>query len=460
MLGNLFYGDPEERAISFQTVWGSGDQLELQTGSATLVNEDTVFQVNAIFSAVSLISDTISTLPLDSYIRRDGERFAFRPRPAWVQKPDVDTTKEAFYGSVIVSLLLDGNAFIRVFSNRQGEIVNLVVLNPKDVEIQRNGVGRVMFRVEGEKKLLSSDEVVFIPDVVRPGKIRGVSRVEALKENFGLAIALENYAAKFFGQGTQTSGIIEYPGKLTQEQAQNLQQSFDIRHKGWKKSHKTGILSNGATYKPTSVSNDQAQFIDSRRMAVEDVARAFNIPPHLLGLPGTNSYASVEQNNLAWVTHCLRPIVQKLEGALSPLMARSNGGENAFIKFTLDGLLRADIEARNRSYSTGLQAGYLTINDVRRFEDLSPIDDASANTVRVPLANVNVEAADLSATSQRVDMVSKLVQVGYDPNELLEAFELPSIGHTGVPSVQLQQTVQIDPENPQDVYDVGEENAD
>jgi HK97 family phage portal protein len=311
-----------------------------------------------------------------------------------------------------------------------------------------------MFEVEGEKKLLSSDEIVFIPDVVRPGEMRGVSRVEALKDNFGLAIALESYAARFFGQGTQTSGIIEYPGKLTADQAKDLQQSFDSRHKGFRRAHKTGILSNGAMYKPTSATNDQAQFIDSRRMAVEDVARAFNVPPHLLGLPGTNSYASVEQNNLAWVTHCLRPIVQKLEGALSPRMSRSSGGDRAFIKFTLTGLLRADTEARNRSYSAGLQAGYLTINDVRRLEDLQPIDDPSADTVRVPLANVNVSAAELSATSQRVDMATKLVQVGYDPAAVLEAFGLEAIEHTGVPSVQLQATAQIDPEDPEAVYEV------
>ena len=454
MLGKLFYGSDEERGISFQSVWGSGGELELGSQAGTLVNSDTAFQINAIFSAVSLISDTISTLPVDSYIRRDGQRFAFRPRPQWVQKPDVDTTKEAFYGSVIVSMLLDGNAFIRVYSNKQGEVVNMTVLNPTTVQIKRNGIGRVMFEVDGEKRLLSTDEMVFIPDVVRPGQLRGVSRVDALKDNFGLAMALENYAARFFGQGTQTSGIIEYPGKLTADQAKDLQQSFDSRHKGWKRAHKTGILSNGAIYKPTSVANDQAQFLDSRRMAVEDIARAFNVPPHLLGLPGTNSYASVEQNNLAWVTHCLRPIVQKLEGALTPLMARTAGGDQAFIKFTLDGLLRADIEARNKSYSTGLQAGYLTINDVRRWEELPPINDVSADTVRVPLANVNVESADLSATSQRVEMATKLVQVGYDPAAVLAAFGLDAIEHTGVPSVQLQPTAQIDPEDPEAVYEV------
>lgn len=451
MLNNLF----EKRALSFQSIWGSGDFVESASNAGVRIDSKTSLQINAVFSAVSLISDTIATLPVDVYIRRDGARYPFRPRPTWVTKPDVDTTKEAFYGAVIVSLLLDGNVFIRVYSNRNGEIVNMTVLNPMDVEIKRNGIGQLGFVVEGEKKMLSSDEVVFIPDLVRPGHIRGVSRVEALKENLGLAKALENYAAKFFGSGTQTSGVIEVDGSMTAEQAKSMQEAFDSRHKGWGKAHKTAILSGGAKYKPTNVPNDQAQFLDSRRMAVEDVARAFNVPPHLLGLPGTNSYASVEQNNLAWVTHCLRPIVQKIEGALSPLMARYQGGETAFIKFNLDGLLRADITARMGAYSTGLQAGFLTINDVRRLEDLTPINDASAETVRVPLANVNVEAADLSAQTERVDMAQRLIQVGFDPADVLEKLGLPNMMHTGLPSVQLQNAGNTqDPQAVKDAYGV------
>jgi HK97 family phage portal protein len=435
----------EQRAVTFQTLWGSGDYDDLSSLSGTIVSSQTALQVNAIFSAVSLISDTISTLPVDVFIRRDGARYPFRPRPTWVAQPDIDTTKEAFYGSVIVSLLLDGNAFIRIYSNPQGEIVNLTVLNPMDVEIRRTGIGRVGFKVTGEDNLLTSDQIVFIPDLVRPGQLRGVSRVEALKENFGLALALEKYAAKFFGSGTQTSGVIEIPGNATAEQAKAMQEAFDSRHKGWAKAHKTAILSGGAQYKPTNVPNDQAQFLDSRRLAVEDVARAFNVPPHLMGLPGTNSYASVEQNNLAWVTHCLRPIVQKIEGALSPLMARYAGGEQAFIRFNLDGLLRADINSRMTAFSTGLQSGFLTINDVRRLEDLPPINDPSADTVRVPLANVNVEAADLSAQTERVDMAQRLIQVGFDPADVMDKLGLPAIQHTGINSVQLQ------PDQPTDV---------
>jgi HK97 family phage portal protein len=350
----------------------------------------------------------------------------------------VDTTKEAFYGAAIVSLLLEGNTFIRVFRNRRGEIVNMVVLNPLDVQLMPMGPGRLMFQVTGEEKLVPADQMVFIPDIVKPGQMRGISRVEALKENFGLAKALENYAARFFGSGTQTSGVIEFAGNLSGEQAKTMQEAFDSRHRGWQRAHKTAILSGGATYKPTNVPNDQAQFLDSRRMAVEDVARAFNVPPHLLGLPGTNTYASVEQNNIAFVTHTLRPIAQKLEGAFTKLLSQEVGQEAAFIKFSLDGLLRADITARTQAYSTLLQAGVYSINDIRSMEDLRPIEDPSANTVRVPLANVNLDAADLSAMSSKVEMAQRLIQVGFDPADVMAKLDLPAIGHTGKDSVQLQ----------------------
>lgn len=166
------------------------------------------------------------------------------------------------------------------------------------------------------------------------------------------------------------------------------------------------------------------------------------------------SYASVEQNNLAFVTHTLRPIIQKIEMAFSPLMTRTPGGENAFIKFSLDGLLRADINTRMTAYSVGIQSGYLSINDVRRLEDLTPIDDPSAETVRVPLANVNVDASTLAAEEKRVSMAQRLVLSGFDPAEVLSAMGLSAIKHTGLPSTQLQAVAQIDPANPESVYEV------
>jgi HK97 family phage portal protein len=442
----------ESRGISYQTMWASGDTVDIGNLAGTSINADTAFQVNAIFSAVSLISDTISTLPMDAFISRNGARFAFRPKPSWVDQPDIDIPRAAFYSQIITSLLLDGNSFIRVYSNRKGEVVNLVTLNPTSVDIVRNGIGRLQFNVTGEDKPLTSDEVIFIPDLLRPGQIRGVSRIHALKENFGLALALEKFAATFFGSGTNLAGVIEFPGNLTQEQADNLRGGFDSRHSGWSRSNRTGVLSGGATFKPTQIDPQSSSLIESRRMAVEDVARAFNIPPHLLGLPGTMAYASVEENNRAWLTTSISPMVQKIENAISPLMKRSPGGENAYIKFNMDALLRANMQARMAAYATGLQSGWLTINDVRRWEDLYPVEDLAADTVRVPLANVTITDSGLTAEEKRVRMANVLVLSGYDPAESLAAVGLDPIAHTGLASSQLQPVSQIDPTNPNAVY--------
>lgn len=444
----------QQRAISYQTIFESGDDIVFGNYSGTYINKDTVFQVNAVFSAISLIADTISTLPIDAYVRRDGARFPFRPRPEWVTQPDITIPREAFYNQVIVSLLLEGNAFIRVFSNQRGEVVNLTVLNPQTVTVTRSGLGTLLFTVDGEEKVLTSEEIIFIPDVMQPGALRGISRIKAMGETFGLALAMERYASTFYGQGTNLNGVIEFPGNLTKEQAEQLASSFDNRHRGWKKGHRTGVLSGGAKFVSTQTDPEKSMLVDARNQSIADVARAFNIPPHLLGLPGTTSYASVEQMNLAWITHGLRPIVAKIEGALSPLLRRFPQGEGAFIKFNLDGLARADLQARTSSYSTMLQAGAMSINEVRALEDMRPIADEAAINPRVPLANVNLNAADLKAMRERVAMVRELVFAGFSPTQALAAMGLPAIEHTGVPSTQLQPLSQLDPANPQAAYEV------
>ena len=444
----------EKRAISYQTIFESGDDIVFGNLAGTNINSDTVFQVNAVFSAISLIADTVSTLPVDAYIRRDGARFPFRPRPEWVTQPDVNLPREAFYNQVITSLLLDGNAFIRVFSNDRGEVINLTVLNPATVVVKRNGLGQLQFMVEGEGMPLTSEDMVFIPDVMRPGDIRGISRIKAMGETFGLALALERYASTFFGQGTNLNGVIEFPGMLNQDQAQQLASSFDSRHKGWKKGHRTGVLSGGAKFVSTQTDPEKSTLVDSRNQSIADVARAFNVPPHLLGLNVGMSYASVEQTNLAWVTHGLRPVIGKIEGALSPLLRRSPGGGGAFIKFNIDGLLRADLQSRTSAYSTMLQAGAMSINEVRSLEDMRPIDDQAAIQPRVPLANVNLDGADLKAMRERVSMVRDLVLAGFSPAEALSVMGVPAIDHTGVPSVQLQGLQNLNPENPESAYEV------
>lgn len=437
----------EERAISFQTVWGMGGDIVLGNNAGTQVNAKTAFSLIPVYSAVSLISDTISTLPVDAYQRIDGDRKPYRPRPSWVDQPDVDQTRQGHYQSVLVSLLIWGNAYVRIFRNTSGDVINLVALDPQKMAVTRSAIGRKLFHYEGEDKTLTSDEIMHLTDLLEPGAIVGISRIERLREALGLGIALQDFAATFFGQGVTGSLVAEVPGNLTPDQARQLSDSMSNRHGGWRKSGRVPVLTGGATIKDISIQNDQSQFIESRRFFVEEVARLFNIPLHMMDVPGASSYSSIEQSGIQFVQHCLRPYIEKLEWSYSRLLP-----EQAFLKFNVDGLLRGDFNSRISAYATSLQSGFMSINDVRRIEDMSPVD--GGDVYRVPLANVNLSASNLPEQEGKVSMAQKMIAVGFDPAEVLKALGLPPVAHTGIPSTQLQAVNTIDPENPATVYGV------
>jgi HK97 family phage portal protein len=269
MLGNLF---GEQRAVSFQTVWGAGEPFGLQSESGVNVTTKKSFEIVAFFSAVSLISDTISTLPCGAYLRIGPTRRPLNPRPVWLDQPDVDlSTRAAFFQQVFSALLVHGNSYTRVFRDAQGQVVNLVNLDPEKVEVERSKIGRKVYKVYGEGRILTNDEVIHIVDLIMPGELTGLSRVETLKQSLGLNIALSDYAARFFGTGASASGVIEFPGNLTSEQAKQLADGFDARHRnGTRRAHKTGVLSGGAKFVATQLDPETSQALESRKFAVEE----------------------------------------------------------------------------------------------------------------------------------------------------------------------------------------------
>jgi HK97 family phage portal protein len=350
-----------------------------------------------------------------------------------------------------VSLLLDGNAYVRIFRDGRGDVANLVCLDPTRIQVRRNpATKKIEYTIDNyDSGIVPASEMLHITEIRKPQALTGLSRVTELKDNLGLASALQSFAARFFGQGATTNGVIEYPGKLTLEQAKNLQSGFDNAHKGFKKAHKTGILDSGAKYVKTGVNPNEAQMLESQKFAIEQVARMFRIPPHMIGITsaGAMSYASVEQNNINFVVHTLRPYISKLEDAYSTLLPNES-----FMKFNVDGLLRGDYTTRIQGYSIGLQSGFYSVNDVRRFEDLRPVDNGDSN--RVPLANINLTSTDVVEQDKKVAMATRLVAVGFDPAQVLSALGLPKMSHTGVPPAALQPVVGLDPLDPTSVYEV------
>jgi HK97 family phage portal protein len=437
MLGNLFGGQPmEERNLSYQQVWGSGiDVSGFATWAGTVVNQKNALEIGAAYACVRLLSDTISTLPVDTFIRRDGNRLPYRPRPAWVYEPEgPGSSRIEYYKQIVVSMLLSHGAVVQILRNGNGEIVALQPLDPTRVDIRRNPATRLReFVIDGGQAVLPGEDVLYIPEMRRPGSLKGVSRVDELKQTLGLAKALDEFASRYFSNGANTSGMIEFPGNLTQEQAKDLVDAFEAGHKGLKKAHRPGVLSGGAKFVKTGSDGEQAQMLQSRQFAVEEVARVFRVPPSMIGLntPGAMSYASVEHNAIQFTRYSLTPLIAAIEEAHNRLLPG-----DVFLRVNMDGLLRGDSATQASVFSTALQAGYMSVNEARSLMDLRPVD--GGENPRVPLANIAVASAGIVEERERVEMAAKLVQSGYEPAAVLSALGLPAMPHTGLASNQLQ----------------------
>ncbi|HSG63113.1 MAG TPA: phage portal protein [Pseudomonadales bacterium] len=439
------------RAISAATLFQTGGEIPNRTLAGVNINQENSITIGAVYASVRLISDVISTLPVDTFIQVDNQRQQF-PMPQWLidPEPDMSVTRADHFQMLLVSLLIDGNAFVRKLRNPDtGDVVALSVVAPHRVEVVRNSVGIVEYRIDHGQRIVSDADMIHITELRKPGVLRGVSRIETLKQTLGLSKALEEFSAQFFGTGSTVSGIIETPHEMTKDQAIELKNSWEREHRGLRKAYRPGILTGGAKFVKTTVDPDEAQMLGSREFSVEEIARIFRIPPHLLQStkPGSMSYASVEENSKQFVTYTLLPYISKIEQAYSPMLP--NG---AFIRFNVDGLLRANLTERFAAYSSATQAGFLSINDIHRFEDMPPVE--GGDVYRVPLANVDLGAASVTELDKRVGMVMRLIQVGFEPEAAAIAVGLPPIAHTGLPTVQLQAIAQIDPESPETVYEV------
>lgn len=429
--------------------------------TGTYVDTESAIRTSTVYSCVRLLGDTISSLPLGAYVRRGRNRLSYASvygeTPAWVNKPNPEATRLEFIEQVITSMHLHGNAFILTVRDDNNEVTELYVLNPNEVRIERPIPGEpLVYRIKDidnalYDQVLTSNEVLHIPLFRMPGSYYGLSPIGACRMSVGIAQASDTYAASYFGNAANPGGVIEVEGELNAEQAGDIARNWQQTHSGPYMAGKVGILSGGAAFKPLSLNASDAQLIEVRRFNVEDIARIFRVPLSLIGHPtlGAMSYASVEANNLAFVQHTLRPLLERLEQALSPLLPESDG----FVRFNLDALLRGTTIERFDAYTKGLREGFLSLNDVRQYEDLSSLGD-SGDQYRLPLQNIDAGQAPLVGDKMKAEIAAILVQAGYNPNDVAKLVGIEEVAHTGLPSAQLQQVAKIDPANPESVYGV------
>ena len=431
---------------------------ESESTGGVIVDADTSMRLSTVYACVRLRSGTISSLPFGAYVRRGRQRLSYASvydeTPQWIIKPNPEQTRLEFFEQLITSMDLRGDAFILTVRDNMNEVIEVYVLHPDKVRIIRRPGEPIYYEYRNDSQstptLLTAQDIKHIPAFLLPGEFRGISPITACRMVIGGAMAADTYATSYFGNSANPGGVIETPTDMTEEQTDDLVRNWNASHSGPYQAGKIGVITGGGSFRPLSINASDAQLLEARKFGVEEIARIFNVPISLLGHPvaGAMSFASVEAQNLSFVQHSLRPLLERIEQALSELLPEMDG----FVRFNLDALLRGTTIERFEAYTKALREGFMSLNDVRAMEDMSPIEDG--DQFRVPLQNIDASDAKDVGLQLRTDIAAKLVQVGYDPTEVLAMVGIDPMKHTGLPSAQLQQISTIVPADPQAAYEV------
>ncbi|MGA0895323.1 MAG: phage portal protein [Ilumatobacteraceae bacterium] len=366
MLSSIFRR-PEQRAQA--TTWGLWPGEMTQVVGGVSVTEQTSMQLLTVYGSVRLISDSIATLPLDVYRRTGDDTKVEVAKPQWLQQPTTNLDFTAWVSQVLSSLLLHGNAYVVVLRNEVGAIVELVPLDPSKVRVTRDR-GRLAYIVNGQR---IDAEMLHIKGLMLPGSDVGLSPVEYARQSIGLGLAAVKFGTGYFEGEGNMPGVIEMPGSAQSDTLKAIADQWRRRRREGGRGL-PGVLQEGATWKPTGVTNEQAQFLATRKFTSAEIAgQMFMIDPTELGIGIEGSsltYANLEQRNTRFVRVTLLPWIVRLEKALSDLLAQPR-----YVKFNLNGLLRGDLQTRYAAYSVGIGAGFLKPNEARDWEDLPPMDD-------------------------------------------------------------------------------------
>ena len=349
------------------------------------VNEHTAMQMTAVYSCVRILAETVAGLPLHVYHHTDNdgkEKFWQHPLYRLLHdEPNSEMTSFAFRETLMSHLLLWGNAYAQIIRNARGEVIALYPLMPNKITVDRDDGGRLFylyrrnledFSSQGNQSevYLQPSDVLHIPGLGFDGLV-GYSPIAMAKNAVGLAIATEEYGAKFFANGAAPGGVLEHPGVI--KDPQKVKDSWNTAYQGSGNAHKVAVLEEGMKYQPIGISPEQAQFLETRKFQINEIARIFRVPPHMLADLEKSSFSNIEQQSLEFVKYTLDPWVVRWEQAMCRSLLSESEKSKIFIKFNVDGLLRGDYVSRMSGYATARQNGWMSANDIRELENLDRI---------------------------------------------------------------------------------------
>ena len=360
------------------------------TASGKYVTERSAMQMTAVYCCVRILSEAVASLPLQFYrYTDDGGKEKAVEHPLYFllhDEPNPEMTSFIFRETLMTHLLLWGNAYSQIIRNGKGEVVALYPLMPDRMKVDRDEHGRLYYEytvydaddVDGRKGTdrvgrtvrLQPHDVLHIPGLGFDGLV-GYSPIAMAKNAIGLAIATEEYGSKFFANGAAPSGVLEHPGTI--KDPSRVRESWQATFGGSGNANKIAVLEEGMKYTPISISPEQAQFLETRKFQIDEIARIFRVPPHMIGDLEKSSFNNIEQQSLEFVKYTLDPWVSRWEQAMVRALLTPEEKKKYFFKFNVDGLLRGDYQSRMNGYATARQNGWMSANDIRELENLDRI---------------------------------------------------------------------------------------
>ena len=352
--------------------------------SGKRVTERSSMQMTAVYSCVRVLAEAVAGLPLHLYKYTDsgGKDKALGQRLYFLlhDEPNPEMTSFVFRETLMTHILLWGNAYAKLIRNGRGQVECIYPLMPNRISVNRDDKGSLYYKYcrsledaplnkENEVILLPS-EVLHIPGLGFDGLV-GYSPIAMAKNAIGMAIACEEYGAKFFANGATPGGILEHPG--VEKDPEKVRTSWNSAFGGSANANKVAVLEEGMKYTPISISPNEAQFLETRKFQINEIARIFRVPPHMVGDLEKSSFSNIEQQSLEFVKYTLDPWVSRWEQNMARSLLTAEEKQNYFIKFNVDGLLRGDYQSRMNGYATARQNGWMSANDIRKLENLDRI---------------------------------------------------------------------------------------
>ena len=356
------------------------------TSSGKTVNERTALQTTAVYACVRILAETIASLPLHTYMNTESGKEKAKDHPIYYllsDSPNPEMTSFVFRETLMGHLLLWGNSYSQIIRDGHGKVVALYPLLPDKMKVERSENGEVyyLYTSEGKEYLLRNTEVLHIPGLGFDGLI-GYSPIAMAKNAIGMALATEEYGAKFFANGANPGGVLEHPGVV--KDPHRIRDSWNQVYQGTSNAHRVAVLEEGMKFSPIGIPPEQAQFLETRKYQTEEICRIFRVPPHLVGDLERATFSNIEHQSISFVVHTIRPWLVRIEQSINKALFTEKEKEKYFVSFLVEGLLRGDYESRMRGYSIGIQNGFMSPNDVRSLENMNPIPpEEGGNTYMV-----------------------------------------------------------------------------